>query len=150
MIRVVEINRVDYTGQFVFRADPHLRKDSIAGKGHDVRGNACDDFGLADVIGMFQTRSHIAVRIGDDYVGKWKVDPRGMEYRFQGLIDCRGGVSNGDKIFRRRVSHNDFAVVVELRGRAITFQKYTKLIGPLQNRFEFITVNERCALTAET
>jgi len=150
VIGVVEINRVDYTGQFVFRANPHFRKDSISGKRHNVRGNACDDLGLADVVGMLQTGSHVAVWIGDDYVGEGKVDSRRMENRFEGLIDCGGGVSNGDKIFLRRVSHYDFAVVVELGGRAITFQKHAELIRPLQNRFEFIPVNEWHALTAET
>ena len=76
MLGIVEVNRVEHSRQFVFRADPHLCKDSIACKSYDVSGNASNDCGLADTISVPQPRSHVAIRVRDDDVGKGKVDPR--------------------------------------------------------------------------
>ena len=69
-VRVIQIDRMHRSWQFVFRPDPYLHEYSVARGGHDIRGCSAYHFGLADVVDVLQGRSQVAVGIRHDEVGE--------------------------------------------------------------------------------
>ena len=147
-LRVVEINRMKQPGQLIFGPDPDLHEHSLVDICQHIGCRCAYHAGLADVVGERQPFRHVLVRIGDNQVGKGKVDRRGVVGGLQGRVDRGWGLSNRDQVLGRRIGHHFLSVVVELGGRTICGRDHPQLVGPLESDFRFCRDGKGMAMAA--
>ena len=89
--RIVQINRAQHPGQFVFDANPDVQKHSAGDVCHHIRRRSTNDLRLANIKSEIEAIiDHILIRVGYDHVAEGKIDRGGLVGRLQRGVD-RGG-----------------------------------------------------------